>query len=370
MEQGLKSSDSSPTPITRRDLSSFSLIPFFIFALAVLVIVVVMFLFISADSDLSNDGIENGIPMNDTSSQSDLRPVATDNGLIDSLGLTTDTSQSVINIDQILSGGPGKDGIPALTDPKFTSINNASDSITDDVRGLVVENNGVVKFYPYTIMVWHEIVNDIVGGKPLTVTFCPLCGSAIVFDPEVNGEVLEFGVSGLLYESNLLMFDRVTETLWSQIEGRAVVGELSKAELEIFPTQVLTFRQVKDAYPEAKILSDETGFNREYDFYPYGDYDEDNEQFLFGTSFNDDRLPSKELMYAVRVDDTPVAFVSEQLIDEGVANLEVNGITLVGNSVDGEITIVRTDTNEPLPGFFAMWFSWSIHNEGGIVWGI
>ncbi|NCN24880.1 DUF3179 domain-containing protein, partial [Candidatus Berkelbacteria bacterium] len=130
-------------------------------------------------------------------------------------GLKTNTAKLSIPFDKILDGGPGKDGIPSLTNPKFVSIKEASKNTKDDVDGIVVSFGKVIKFYPYSIMVWHEIVNDVVGDKSLIITFCPLCGSAIVFDAEINGKAELFGVSGKLYESNLLMYDKSTESLWS-----------------------------------------------------------------------------------------------------------------------------------------------------------
>src|SRR6056297_2014046 len=121
-------------------------------------------------------------------------------------GLNVDFSQASIDLSKILNGGPGKDGIPALTNPDFVTIDESR--INDDTQIIVVQNGDEVKFYPYSILVWHEIVNDDVNGKPLAITFCPLCGSAIVFDRELDNMVVDFGVSGFLYESNMLMYSR------------------------------------------------------------------------------------------------------------------------------------------------------------------
>ena len=121
-------------------------------------------------------------------------------------GLNVNFTKSSIDLSQVLNGGPGKDGIPALTNPDFVSIVDAR--MSSGTQVMVVEHNGEVKIYPYNILVWHEIVNDYVGGKPLAITFCPLCGSAIVFDRQLDGEVIDFGVSGFLYESNMLMYSR------------------------------------------------------------------------------------------------------------------------------------------------------------------
>ena len=146
-----------------------------------------------------------------------------------SSGLSTDTGKSLIDLDLVLSGGPPKDGIPAINIPTFTGISSASSNLADDTLGLLVTADDDERFYPYNILVWHEIVNDTVGGIPVSVTFCPLCGSGIVYERVVNGQEVLFGVSGRLYESNLLMYDSATESLWSQIEGRAVIGSLARA---------------------------------------------------------------------------------------------------------------------------------------------
>ena len=148
-------------------------------------------------------------------------------------GLKTNSAIRSIDLKLVLGGGPGKDGIPSIDSPTFTNIANADSTITDETLGLYVKAGGVEKFYPYNVLVWHEIVNDVVGGTPLVVTFCPLCGSAIVFDATYDGEAHDFGVSGKLYDSNLLMYDRDTESLWSQIIGEAVVGDETGKKLTI-----------------------------------------------------------------------------------------------------------------------------------------
>lgn len=282
-------------------------------------------------------------------------------------GLITNTEKTSINLSHVLGGGPRKDGIPALTNPTFVSIDRAPRSVTDDVAGILVSRNGEAKFYPYNILVWHEIVNDEVGGEPVVVTFCPLCGSAIVFDPHVHGEELGFGVSGKLYESNLLMYDQKTESLWSQILGEAVVGEFTGTKLELGAFQVLTFEEVKEKYPNAQVLSDDTGYSRNYSVYPYGDYD-DNQELYFPVTVSDQRFSLKEIMYASVVGDVPIAFPLEKLESLGEATLNVDGETVRAVAKNGEVELFD-ESGALLPGYHAMWFSWATHNkEGGVVW--
>jgi len=282
-------------------------------------------------------------------------------------GLNTNTAKASIPLDNVLDGGPGKDGIPALTNPKFVSIKEAEKDVDDEINGLVVSAGDTVKFYPYSILVWHEIANDVVGGKPLVVTFCPLCGSAIVFNAEINGKTELFGVSGKLHESNLLMYDLSTESLWSQSIGTAVVGDRTGEKLTLYPSQVLSFKTVKRKWPNAQVLSVDTGFSRNYDFYPYGDYDS-NDDVFFPISVQDNRFPPKELMFVVNIYDHYVAFPLKQLGDIPLT-ADADGKKVTAVTMDGEI-IVKDNEGNILPGFNEMWFSWATqHQEDGIVAG-
>jgi len=281
--------------------------------------------------------------------------------------LTTDTSIHTIPLEKILSGGPGKDGIPALIAPAFVGITEAQAWLPTDADGIVVTIGNTTRFYPYNILVWHEIVNDTIEDTPLVVTFCPLCGSAIVFDARLDGKPEYFGVSGSLYESNLLMYDITTQSLWSQIIGEAVVGTKTGAKLTIIPSHVLTFGEVIKLYPQAKIMSNETGFNRDYIRGPYGDYNT-NENIYFPISVHDTSLPTKEVMYIVNYANKSIAFQRNALSVTEAATVIVENTTLKAQIVDGEITV--SDQNGAIvPGYTAMWFSWVIHHQvDGIVW--
>lgn len=286
-------------------------------------------------------------------------------------GLETDTSKTSVDLNEIVSGGPGKDGIPAISNPKFTSIDDVSKNLTDDIQGILVTVGDTSRFYPYNILVWHELVNDVVDDTPLLISFCPLCGSAIVFDPTIDGESREFGVSGLLIDSNLIMYDKKTESLWSQIVGEAIVGEALGHTLDIYPSQLLSFAQVKEHYPEAEILSEDTGTRRNYGRYPYADYDT-NENYYFPVKNRDTRLPGKQIMYAINVDNYSIAFHYNNLIDQGKALVTLPNDTQIEVQVENDELTARF-TNDPtgriIPGYFAMWFSWaSAHQDNGIVW--
>lgn len=276
--------------------------------------------------------------------------------------LDTNTDKTDIDLDLVLSGGPGKDGIPAINNPKFTSASEAN--FADDSFGVFVDIDGVRRFYPYPIIVWHEIVNDSIGDNNFAITFCPLCGTAIAFNREVDGNILQFGVSGLLFESNLLMYDIKTESLWSQARGRVVVGDLLGTELDIIPIQLITFKEVKEKYPDVKVLSKDTGYGRNYDIAPYSGY-EDTDRLYFPVSVSDKRLPTKEIMYVVPFEDKSFSFTKDS-IPAGETTIVSGGDKLRIVKDGGEIEVFVND--EFKPGYFEMWFSWATHHqEDGVL---
>lgn len=274
----------------------------------------------------------------------------------------TDLASASIPLDQILSGGPGRDGIPAMGNPMFVSIEAAD--LSDEIEGVFIDIDGVQRFYPFTILVWHEIVNDVIGDTPFAVTFCPLCGSAITFDRRVSERVYEFGVSGYLYESNMLMYDRQTESLWSQALGEAVVGVHVGDALSILPMQQITIGQLREDFPDAVVMSTDTGHIRNYGVYPYGDYEE-TARTIFPVSVSDQRYFAKEIMYVMPIGDTSVALPKDQL--EDTAEMEIDGQILRVERDGGRIN--ATLGGESIPGYFEMWFSWATHHhDSGIVW--
>ena len=264
-----------------------------------------------------------------------------------------------------ISGGPPPDGIPALDDPSFVPLAQVTSG--DEVQAIVLQDGTGVRVYPYNILVWHEIVNDTVDGVPVAVTFCPLCGSAIVFERTLpNGTATTFGVSGGLIDSNMIMFDRATEGLWQQSTGRALAGEFVETELTLHPFQLLTLGEVRESHPNARVLSADTGFARDYERNPYGDYDE-SDQFIFAPSTLDDRYPAKLIMAAFVVGEQRVAVPWLALREAGSLEAEVGGTTVSLKVSDGELD-VRDDEGRLVPFYFEMWFSWAVQNEAtGVV---
>lgn len=190
------------------------------------------------------------------------------------VAVPTATPSPLIPLDEVFSGGPGKDGIPPIDEPRFEPVDEV-EWLTPREPVIALEIDGEVRAYPLQILVWHEIVNDELGGVPVSVTFCPLCNTAYVFErPVVNGSPTTFGTSGNLYLSNLVMYDRATESWWPQVMGKAAVGLLTGTELVRRPAQIVAWQEFRDAFPDAVVLSRDTGFDRDYGTNPYPGYDD------------------------------------------------------------------------------------------------
>ncbi len=185
----------------------------------------------------------------------------------------TDFSKHDVPLSQFLSGGPPKDGIPAINRPTFVSLEEAARDLspTEPVIGLVV--NGEAKAYPLRVLTWHEIANDTIGGVPVAVTYCPLCNASIVFDRRIDRGVVDFGTTGKLRNSDLVMYDRQTETWWQQFEGRAVVGELTGTELVMIPSRLESFESFRARAPQGRVLVPNNPNARRYGDNPYVGYD-------------------------------------------------------------------------------------------------
>ena len=240
-------------------------------------------------------------------------------------GWKTDFSRHTVPYSEILSGGVPRDGIPPLDDPRFVTQDEADEYVEDQEPVIVFEGNGEAKAYPLQILTWHEIVNDEVGGIPVSVTYCPLCNSAVAFDRRLDGVVYDFGTSGNLRNSDLIMWDRQTESWWQQLTGEAIVGELAGKVLTFLPAALVSYGDFKLANPEGLVLSRETGHPRDYGSNPYTGYDKpDSTPFLYDGAL-DDRLPPKERVVTVTVGDADVAFPYSVLATEGAVNYELNG---------------------------------------------
>ena len=277
-----------------------------------------------------------------------------------------------VPLNSIQSGGPPKDGIPSIDKPKFESIKDANKYVDDDGLGLAVSFNEIDRFYPNQILVWHEIVNDNVGGQAALITYCPLCGTGIVFDPIVNGIVTEFGTSGKLWNSNLVMYDRQTDSYWVQSLGESIKGEMTGTKLTLLPHQNLTYKNWKAEHPNGQVLSRETGFVRNYTSSPYGDYDT-SRTIIFPVDNTDSRYHEKALTYGIDINDKTKVYVIEEL-QKGSASFEdsLGGVAFkVEFNKDNEtISLHRLDNGQEIVPFFGFWFAWvAIHPDTEVYLG-
>ncbi len=236
--------------------------------------------------------------------------------------------EPLVAFDEIRSGGPPPDGIPPVDDPVFLDVADV-EFLADNEPVLALEIDGDARAYPVQILTWHEIVNDTVGGIPVSVTYCPLCNSAVAYDRRLDDLVLDFGTSGLLYNSALVMYDRQTETLWSHFTGQGVIGELTGRELESFPLSTVSWSTWRDANPDGLVLSRDTGFSRDYGRNPYPGYDDvDGIPFLFEGDV-DGRYTALTRIVGIELDDEAVGVPLIELQDAHVIAGEIAGTPLV-----------------------------------------
>ena len=278
------------------------------------------------------------------------------------LGKTPTTSFDLtkysVPLDQIVDGGPGKDGIPALLVPRFVSAEEAT-FLQDTDRVLGLTQGAETKAYPIKILNWHEIVNDVIGGKPVVVTYCPLCGTGIAFDANVRGSRHTFGVSGLLYQSDLLMYDHQTESLWSQVGMHAVAGPLTGETLTPKVLEHTTWKEWHAAHPSTLVLSTKTGYFRTYDRDPYSGYAE-NRELYFDTTHVDPRYHPKEWVVGVEHKGVVKAYPFSELkkADSPITD-ELGGHTVTIQVNHRARSASVTDTGGSLiPSVTAFWFAW------------
>ncbi len=267
-----------------------------------------------------------------------------------------------ISLEEIMAGGPPPDGIPPIDKPVFISPPPASAWLENNEIGLSLSLGDTHRFYPFQILVWHEIVNDTINGERVLVTYCPLCRTAIVFDPKVNNKRVEFGTSGKLWNSNLLMYDRQTESLWSQVLGEAVVGEMTGAKLKILPSDIIRFGDWKKQFPGGQVLSRETGVSRSYGQDPYGDY-YTRPGTIFPVSKTDSRLGDKEFILGVIINGQAKAYSEAAVKKAGEIEDRFADKTIAAR-YEGELGVVRLYEKSDnglrlLPTVGAFWFSWA-----------
>ncbi len=243
----------------------------------------------------------------------------------------TDFSQHSVPYSEILSGGPPKDGIPAIDHPQFVTIGEADAWLRPVEPVIFFQTGDDARAYPIQIFMWHEIVNDTVGDVPVVITFCPLCNTAIAFErTAAGGDVLDFGTTGRLRYSNLIMYDRQTETWWQQATGEAIAGELTGMQLVFRPASMISWADFKAVHPDGKVLSRDTGFSRAYGRNPYEGYDDvNNPPFLYIGPETPGVLPPVARVLTIDLNGEAVAYPYDVLQKVGVVNDRVGGSDIV-----------------------------------------
>lgn len=255
---------------------------------------------------------------------------------------TTDFSKHSVPYSEILSGGPPKDGIPSIDEPKFIPVNEAQEWLRDREPVVFVQVGDDARAYPIQILMWHEIVNDTVGGEPLLVTFCPLCNTAIAFKRTFDGTALDFGTTGRLRYSNLIMYDRQTETWWQQATGEAIAGEHTGAQPEFYPASMVSWEDFKVLHPDGKVLSRDTGNLRDYGRNPYFGYDDINQTPFLYDGATPDQLPPMARVLTVDLNNEAVAYPYEILREINAINDSVGGEDVVVFWTEGTASALDT----------------------------
>ena len=321
---------------------------------------------------------------------------------------TAGTEDWLVPSNEVRDGGPGKDGIPSIDNPNFSKI-AAVDFLDGEDLVILVETMDSVKAYPHPILDWHEIANDeLTNGKNLGLTYCPLTGTAIGWNNNVNGQQTTFGVSGLLYNSNLMPYDRATNSTWSQMSHKCVNGPLIGTTIETIQVIEMSFNSLREMYPEALVMNTNTGASRDYQQYPYGDYKTNNTSLIFPVNNTDDRVPSKERVLGVVVNEQVMTYRFDSFNQQAInvvqhafqgKNLVVvgsqaknflvayestlsDGTSLTFEAVQGQLPVVLKDnegnewdvfgkavsgprTGQALPevlNYIGYWFSWAAFN--------
>jgi hypothetical protein len=276
--------------------------------------------------------------------------------------MTEEGVKYLVHPDKIVKGiqSPGdvRDAIPSIDNPKFVTVDEADQWIQDNELVLAIIYKGVKKVYPLQIMTFHEIVNDRIAGDPVLITYCPLCGSGIAYERTIDGEEVAWGTSGKLYNSNLVMYDRKTNSYWTQIGGRAIVGELTGKRLKPISIETVVWRDWKVAHHDSEVLSQDTGFIRSYGNDPYGSYYEDSFVF-FPVENRDDRIHPKTVIFGIEVGGVFKAYKEDDLkelnsIEDTVGGV---GVKIIRDSA-GVVKVTDLDSGVAIVKERDFWFAW------------
>ncbi len=268
-----------------------------------------------------------------------------------------DLNSLTIDQTEVFSGGPGRDGIPSIDKPKFIKPSDVNFLLPDDMI-ISLTQDGITKAYPIRILIWHEIANDTINGKAITVTYCPLCATGMVFDRIIDGKEKSFGVSGLLYRSDVLMYDRETMSLWSQLGMKGVSKDAIGKKLKWLPSEHLTWAAWRQKYPNGSVLSTDTGFNRQYASQAYERYFA-SKNVMFPVPKFRDELEDKSKVIGIIIDGVakayPLKLLKQKLtIKDVVSKKEIN----INYNTKTKLVTITDKTNTVIPSVEAYWFAW------------
>jgi len=279
-----------------------------------------------------------------------------------------DLSNTSINANEIFSGGPRRDGIPSINHPRFIKIKKV-DYLNDDDIVIGLTRGNIARAYPTRILVWHEIVNDIIGNDPVVITYCPLCGTGMVFSRKIGNEVISFGVSGLLYRSDVLMYDRRTHSLWSQLLMKAVSGNAIGKKLTWLPSEYSTWKAWKKNYPNGEVLSLNTGYNRNYRAGGMYTAYHSTQKLMFPVPHKRLELPNKELVIGVIINGQakayPIKYFSKnQAIKDKLGNRSL----IVRYSKANKSHKIINAKGKHIPSVLVYWFAWQAFYPDTKLW--
>jgi hypothetical protein len=285
--------------------------------------------------------------------------------LTETFGYNDDSTKSVA-LEDLNQGCSRRDCIPSIEDPEYVAA-AAADFIDDDDVVIALSWKGEQRAYPARILDHHEIVNDTIAGTALAITWCPLCGSAVGVHREIDGQITEFGVSGLLYNSDLVFYDRATNTLWDQVIAEGIVGPLTGTKLELFPVTMTTWGRWRKEHPDTLVLSTNTGFDYDYSVDPYAKY-RDSTKLMFPVLQTDDRVRPKTVVFGFDLGDTTVAFTEALLTEQKSVSYEPDDREMLVTMGDDGFVVLKTEDGESHAPIRLFWFAWfTFHPQTELV---
>jgi hypothetical protein len=285
--------------------------------------------------------------------------------LAETFGFDQSTKKTVALAD-LQQGCPARDCIPSIDAPQYLTAEDAE--LSDDDIVVTLSYEGQYRAYPTRILDHHEIVNDTIAGTPLAITWCPLCGSAVGIHRQVGGQVTEFGVSGVLYNSDLVLYDRATETLWDQIEAKGIVGPMTGERLHLIPVSMTHWGRWRQAHPDTLVLSSDTGFEEDYSTDHYAEY-RDSTRLFMPISNSDDRMHPKTVVYGFELESGSIAFDAALLEENLSYSHDLNGEAWeLQAGKDGAVTLRGPDQESVYAPIRLFWFAWyTFHPQTELV---